>query len=84
MKKEGWPEFPFCHWQAKKWDMSSLEYIASHLHEKRESFIRTTSSGFSGDPNPMEKQIIDHLAGLQQQVLVLTDVIQASLQIIDD
>lgn len=34
--------------------------------------------------NPMEKQLIEHLSGLHQQVLVLTDMVQALLIIEDE
>jgi hypothetical protein len=82
-KKEGWPEFPFNHWQSiKKWNMSSLRDIAGHLAEKTEG--RRQRSGFLGQPSQMERQLIEHLGALEQQVFVLTDVVQASLQIIDD
>ncbi len=79
MKKEGWPEFPF-FW-LKKPNMSSLQNLASHVHEKAETYRR---SGFRGETSEMEKQIIEHMTALEQQVLVLTDVVQALLQIIDD
>jgi hypothetical protein len=82
-KKEGWPEFPFNHWQSiKKWNMSSLRDIAGHLAEKTEG--RWQRSGFLGQPSEVERQLIEHLGSLEQQVFVLTDVVQASLQIIDD
>jgi hypothetical protein len=84
MKKEGWPQFPFSHWEVGKWNMQSLRYIATHLHDKSESFSRVALSGFTGEPNPMERQIIDHVGSLGQQIAVLTDVVQALLQIIDD
>lgn len=82
MNKQGWPEFPFPHWEVEKWNMSSLQLLASHLHEKSET-VRNIS-GFRDDPTSNEKQITGYLSCLQQQVLVLTDVVQASLQIIDD
>jgi hypothetical protein len=78
-KKEGWPDFPF-FWIEKP-NMSSLQDIASRLKEKVESARR---SGFIGETTPMEKQIIDHLSALQQQVLEVHDAVQASLQIIDN
>jgi predicted PurR-regulated permease PerM len=79
MKKEGWPDFPF-FWLEKP-NMSSLQIIASRLKEKVDSSSR---SGFIGETTAMEKQIIEHLSELHQQVLELNDALQASLQIIDD
>jgi predicted PurR-regulated permease PerM len=79
MKKEGWPDFPF-FWLEKP-NMSSLQIIASRLKEKVDS---SRQSGFIGETTAMEKQIIEHLSGLHQQVLELNDALQASLQIIDD
>jgi hypothetical protein len=61
--------------------MSSLQDIASRLKDKMESNRR---SGFTGETSPMERQIIEHLSALHQQVLELSDAVQASLQIIDD
>ena len=76
-RKEGWPEFPFSHWTMKP----SLKNIACHLHTQSQ---RRHSSGFTGEATPMEKQIIEHLCSLQQQVAVHTDVVQALLRIVDD
>jgi hypothetical protein len=80
VKKEGWPEFPLL-WLEKR-NTSSLQALASHLHEKTQGLRK--HSGFRGQPSEMENQIIQHLIDLDQQVLVLTDVVQALLQIIDD
>lgn len=52
-----------------------------HLHGKRAAG-RSSRSGFVGETSEMEKQIIRNLIDLEQQVYVLTDVVQASLQII--
>lgn len=82
MNKEGWPKFPFPHWGVKKWNMSSLQLIASHLHEKSETLRNIP--GFRSGLTPNEQQVIDYLSCLRQQILTLTDVVQASLQIIDD
>jgi hypothetical protein len=79
VKKEGWPEFPF-YWIEKP-DMSSLQIIAFRLKEKVESSMR---AGFIGETTPIEKQIIEHISGLHQQVAELNDALQAALQIIDD
>jgi hypothetical protein len=78
MTKTSLPDFPF-FWIEKP-SMSSLEVLAEHLREKSQT-IRN-GSGFRGEANAMEKQIIEHLSGLEQQVFLLTDVVQASLQII--
>jgi hypothetical protein len=78
-RKEGWPDFPF-FWIEKP-DMSSLQEIASRLKEKVDSSRR---SGFIGETTPMEKQIIEHLIGLEQQTAELHDAVQAALQIIDN
>ena len=80
MSKEGWPDFPF-FW-IKKPRMSSLRDLAEWLHQKTE--LNPREHGFTGDPTPMEKQIIEHLIRLEQQVGAVTDVVQGSLQIIDD
>ena len=80
MKKEGWPDFPF-FWIEKP-DMSSLQHIASHLHDKTARL--RSDSGVRGQVTDVEKQMIEHLSGLQQQVAELLDVVQASLQIIDN
>ena len=79
MKKQGWPDFPL-FWIEKP-NTSSLQIIASHLKENVDS---SRGSGFIGETNAMEKQIIEHLSGLQREVSDLNDAIQASLQIIDD
>ncbi len=80
MKKEGWPEFPL-FWIEKP-NMSSLRLLASHLKEKSEAFRNRYN--FPSEPTLMETRIIEHLNRSQQQVLVLTDVVQALLQVIDD
>lgn len=83
MKKEGWPHFPYSHWDSvKKWNMSSLRLIASRLEEKGSS--RRTQSGYRGNTSDVEKQIIDHISDLGQRTAELEDAVQALLQIIDD
>ncbi len=48
MKKEGWPRFPYSHWDSvKKWNISSLRLIALRLEEKGSS--SRTQSGYRGD-----------------------------------
>lgn len=61
--------------------MSGLQDIASHLHGKTEAY-RHHASGVLGQTSEVENQMIEHLSGLRQQVSVLTDVVQALLQII--
>jgi hypothetical protein len=78
MSKTSLSDFPF-FWIEQP-NMSSLQVLAEHLREKSQT-IRN-ASGFRGEANPIEKQIIEHLSGLEQQVFLLTDVVQGSLQII--
>src|SRR5437879_6297647 len=73
-------EFPF-FW-IKKPNMASLQVLASHLKDKSLSF--RNDWGFRGETTPMEKQIIERMTAMQQQMLLLTDVVQASLEILDD
>ena len=82
MSKEGWPNFPF-HWIQTP-NMSSLQDLASHLYEKTWTRRQRSGSGFQGESSDMEKQLIAQVIDLQQQVFVLTDTVQALLQIIDD
>ena len=79
LKKEGWPDFPF-FW-IKQPNMSSLQQIASRLKDKMYTHL---PSGVTGETTPVEKQIIDHMSVLQQQVGEIHDAVQAALQIIDD
>jgi hypothetical protein len=78
MSKTSLSDFPF-FWIEQP-NMSSLQVLAEHLREKSQT-IRN-ASGFRGEANAMEKQIIEHVSGLEQQVFLLTDVVQGSLQII--
>lgn len=61
-------------------NMGALREIASHLHGKTEN--ARNRQGFSETPNEMESQIIRNLSSLEQQVYVLTEALQSSLQII--
>jgi len=61
--------------------MDSLKEISSHLHEKTETY-KNHPSGVRGQINEVERQIVEHISVLRQQVGVLTDVVQGSLQII--
>jgi len=70
----------FSHWVTEP----TPGNILCHLHDKTETFRRTASSGFRGETNPMEKQLIEHVTGLRQQVNMLTDLVQALLVIEDE
>jgi len=61
--------------------MSGLDDIAAHLHEKTETY-RHLPSGVRGETNDVAKQIVEHIGVLREQVGILTDVVQALLQII--
>lgn len=58
--------------------------LADHLHGKTERFKQLASSSFPGEANSMEKQLIDRIEALQQQVSVVTNVVQALLIIEDE
>jgi hypothetical protein len=81
VSKESWPEFPLWWLEESRRNMGSLNDIVSHLHEKTATY-GNHASGVRGDTNEVEKQIVEHISVLRQQVGVLTDVVQASLQII--
>jgi hypothetical protein len=80
MKEEGKPDFPY-FWIEKP-DMSSLRVLADHLKQKSWAFENTY--GFRGETNDMEKQIIDQMSIMRQQVAELTDTVEATLQILDN
>lgn len=80
MHKQDSPVFPLWWLDESKRNISALPEIASHLHGK--TAARGSNSGFTGDTTAMEKQIIEGLIDLRQQVYVLTDVVQATLQIL--
>lgn len=85
MKKDGWPDFPYNHWTTiKKWNMSSLRLVASHLEGKTHSLRQRASVGYPGGGSDRENQIVQHIADLEQQMFELEDTVQALLQIIDD
>lgn len=77
MNKE---EFPF-FWIEKP-SMASLRTLADHLKDK--SWSLRQASGFTGEATPMEKQLIDRLILVQQELLTLTDVVHGSLLILDE
>jgi hypothetical protein len=78
MKVEKKSEFPF-FWIENP-NMESLKDIAMRLRDKTQEMRRDL--GFRGSTTEMEKQIIDHLIRSDQQLLEVTDVVQATLQII--
>lgn len=85
MKKEGWPEFPYSYWTSvKKWNMSSLRLVASHLEGKTSYLRQRASAGYPGGGDEREHKIIQHIVDLEQQVFELEDAVQALLQLIDD
>ena len=73
-------EFPF-FW-IKKPSMATLQVLASHLREKSQLF--SNDSGFRGEATPMERQIIERVSTMRQQICLLTDVVEGALQILDD
>jgi hypothetical protein len=81
VNKGGWPEFPLWWLEESRRNMDSLIDVVSHLHEKTATY-KNHPSGVRGETNEVEKQIVEHISVLRQQVGVLTDVVQASLQII--
>jgi hypothetical protein len=75
------PEFSLWWLEESRRNMDSLTDILSHLHEKTETY-KNHPSGVRGETNEVEKQLVEHISVLRQQVGVLTDVVQASLRII--
>lgn len=73
-------EFPF-FWIEKP-SMASLRTLVNHLKDK--SWTLRQHCGFTGDATPMEKQLIDRLIVVQQELLTLTDVVLGSLLILDE
>lgn len=85
MNKEGWPIFPYGHWTSvKKWNISSLKLIASHLEGKTSHLRQRASAGYPGGGSERENRIVQHIADLEQQVFELEDAVQALLQIVDN
>lgn len=73
-------EFPF-FWIDKP-SMASLQTLANHLKDK--SWSLRQALGFTGEATPMEKQLIERLILVQQELLTLTDVVYGSLLILDE
>jgi hypothetical protein len=76
------PAFPLWWLDKSKRNIEGLREIASHLHDKTAG--RTSRVGFVGETSEMEKQIIRNQTNLEQQVYVLTDVMQSVIQIVID
>jgi hypothetical protein len=74
------PEFPLWWLDKPKRNIEGLREIASHLHGKTAAG-RMSRAGFVGDATDMDKQIIRNVSDLEQQVYVLTDVLQSVIQI---
>jgi hypothetical protein len=81
VNKEEWPESPLWWFEESRRNMDSLKDIVSHLHDKTATY-KNHASGVRGETNEVEKQIVEHISVLRQQVGVLTDVVQSSLQLI--
>jgi hypothetical protein len=75
------PEFPLWWLAQTKRNMEGLREIASHLHGKTAAG-RSSRAGFFGETSEMDKQIIRNVSDLEQQVYVLTDVLQSVIQIV--
>jgi hypothetical protein len=74
------PEFPLWWLARTKRNIEGLREIASHLHGKTAAG-RCSRSGFVGEASDMDKQLIRNICDLEQQVYVLTDVLQSVIQI---
>src|SRR6266404_342692 len=76
-------EFPLWWLNESKRNLEGLRDIASHLQEKTAA-MRYASRGYQGKANEMEAQLIETLNRLEGQVSILSDAVQATLQIIVD
>lgn len=74
------PEFPLWWMEKKKRNIEGLREIASHLHGKTAA-QRVSREGFKGVTTEMEKQLINHVIELEQQVYVQNDALQSLIQI---
>ncbi|MBZ5643705.1 MAG: hypothetical protein LAO19_13165 [Acidobacteriia bacterium] len=61
------PEFPLWWLEESRRNIDSLKDIASHLHEKTEAY-NNHPSGVRGETNDVEKQIVEDIRVLRQQV----------------
>src|SRR5260370_33371837 len=75
------PDLPLGWLDKEKRNIEGLREIASHLHGKTAGG-RSSRSGFKGVATEMEKQLINNVIDLEQQVYVLNDVLQCAIQII--
>ncbi len=75
-------EFPLFWLEESKRNMEGLRDIIVHLEEKT-SAMRYASTGYRGKANEMEEQIIATLSRLEGQISVLSDVVLATLRILD-
>src|SRR5260370_20473914 len=75
------PEFPLWWLDKSKRNIEGLREIASHLHCKTAA-LRASRDGFKGVTTEMEKQLINHVIELEQQVYVQNDALQSAIQII--
>lgn len=75
------PEYPLWWMDKEKRNIEGLREIASHLHGKTAQ-QRASREGFKGVTTEMEKQLINHVIELEQQVYVQNDALQSLIQII--
>ena len=75
-------EFPLFWLEESKRNMEGLRDIIVHLQEKT-SAMRYASTGYRGRANEMEEQVIATLSRLEGQISVLSDVVLATLRILD-
>jgi hypothetical protein len=75
-------QFPLFWLEESKRNMEGLRDIIVHLEEKTSS-MRYASTGFRRKANEMEEQVIATLSRLEGQVSVLSDVVLATLRILD-
>jgi hypothetical protein len=75
-------QFPLFWLEESKRNMEGLRDIIVHLEEKT-SAMRYASTGYRGKANEMEEQIIATLSRLEGQISVLSDVVLATLRIVD-
>lgn len=77
-------DFPLWWLNESKRNIEGLREIASHLQEKTASMRYASGGGYRCKANEMEAQLIETLNRLEGHVSVLSDVVQATLQIIAD
>lgn len=77
-------DFPLWWLDESKRNMEGLRDIISHLQEKTAGMLYASGGGYQGKPNEMEAQLIETLSRVEGQVSVLSNVVLATLQIIED